>query len=84
MNNLEPIRNATAIQNGSFDPVEFLMAKAYRGVSYVDAHHNTPAQSSADKRLSYRGVPHVHNHNHDSSLGCEVRQFVYRGQSYRR
>ena len=84
MNNLEPIRNATAIQNGSFDPVEFLMAKAYRGVSYVDAHHSAPAQSSEDKRLSYRGVPHVHIHNLELRHGGEVRQLVYRGQHYRR
>jgi hypothetical protein len=84
MSDRKPNRNTATIQTGSFNPVEFLMAKAYRGVSYVDAHHSAPAQSSEDKRLSYRGVPHVHIHNLDLSHGSEVRQFVYRGQRYRR
>jgi hypothetical protein len=84
MNDRKPNRNTTAIKSGIYNPVEFLMAKAYRGVSYVDAHYSAPAQSSEDKRLSYRGVPHVHIHNLDLSHGSEVRQFVYRGQRYRR
>ncbi|OUW29591.1 MAG: hypothetical protein CBD29_01405 [Synechococcus sp. TMED169] len=32
---------------------ELMMAKAYRGIAYVDVHHDTPSEQSS--QCSYRG-----------------------------
>lgn len=85
MNDLEEIRNSMAITNNrAGEPVEFSMAKAYRGVAYLDAHENTPAQSNEDKHLSYRGVAHVHPSLTECGFEGEPRRFTYRGQNYER
>ncbi|MFM7512141.1 MAG: DUF4278 domain-containing protein [Cyanobium sp.] len=36
------------------------MAKAYRGVAYVDAHHDQPKPEEATKELTYRGQHYAH------------------------
>jgi hypothetical protein len=57
MNVLELVRNKI-LKTQRLHDAQFLMAKAYRGVPYVDAHHDLPAekgQSDEHKQLTYRG-----------------------------
>jgi hypothetical protein len=57
MNVLELVRNKI-LKSQRLNDAQFLMAKAYRGVPYVDAHHDHPtahAQEDAHKHLTYRG-----------------------------
>ena len=42
------------------DQAQFLMAKAYRGVAYVDAHHDEPRTADMSKELTYRGQHYTH------------------------
>ena len=42
------------------DDAQFLMAKAYRGVAYVDAHHDDPRPVHETRELTYRGQHYVH------------------------
>jgi hypothetical protein len=37
------------------------MAKAYRGVAYVDAHHDEPKPAEETKELTYRGQHYAHH-----------------------
>ncbi|MFZ9281445.1 MAG: DUF4278 domain-containing protein [Prochlorococcaceae cyanobacterium] len=48
------------VKDQRLDDAQFLMAKAYRGVSYVDAHHDEPQATSTTKELTYRGQHYVH------------------------
>ncbi|MGB5135177.1 MAG: hypothetical protein WBN89_08395 [Prochlorococcaceae cyanobacterium] len=60
MNVLELIRKKI-IKDQRLDDAQFLMAKAYRGVPYVDAHHDDPEKSDdAKKLLTYRGQRYEH------------------------
>jgi hypothetical protein len=58
MNTLELIRNRL-LKTQRLENAQNLMAKAYRGVAYVDAHHDAPAQNQAPKELYYRGHHYV-------------------------
>lgn len=42
------------------DDVQLLMAKAYRGVVYVDAHHDEPQSEQATKEFTCRGQHYAH------------------------
>ena len=56
MNVLDLIR-AKMLKSKRLNDAQFLMAKSYRGVPYVDAHHDEPKPSSegTTKELTYRG-----------------------------
>ena len=58
MNVLDIIRTKM-VKDQRLDDAQFLMAKAYRGVSYVDAHHDQP-QTQEPHALTYRGQHYVH------------------------
>jgi hypothetical protein len=58
MNTLELIRTKL-LKAQRLENAQTLMAKAYRGVAYVDAHHDAPAQSQEPKELAYRGQHYV-------------------------
>lgn len=54
MNTLQMIRQAQ-IKRSRLSDAQKLMAKAYRGIDYVDAHHGGPEpQRGSD--LTYRGI----------------------------
>ena len=59
MNVLNIIRTKM-VKDKRLDDAQFLMAKAYRGVSYVDAHHDEPRAAGALQELTYRGQHYVH------------------------
>lgn len=59
MNVLDLIRTKI-IKKKRLNDAQFLMAKSYRGVPYVDAHHDDPAQTSKTKHLTYRGQRYDH------------------------
>jgi len=59
MNVLDLIKTKT-IRNQRLNAAQFLMAKAYRGVAYVDAHHDSPETSKEPKHLTYRGHQYDH------------------------
>jgi hypothetical protein len=59
MNVLELIRNKM-LKAQRLDDAQFLMAKAYRGVAYVDAHHDEPKPQQETKELTYRGRHYAH------------------------
>lgn len=63
MNVLDLIRTKI-LKAKRLDDAQFLMAKAYRGVPYVDAHHDDPKPREGDqeatKELTYRGQHYVH------------------------
>jgi hypothetical protein len=54
MNVLDLIRSKV-IKEQRLNDAQFLMAKSYRGVPYVDAHHDDPKQQTRTKELTYRG-----------------------------
>ncbi|SBO43710.1 DUF4278 domain-containing protein [Cyanobium sp. NIES-981] len=57
MNVLELVRNKI-LKTQRLHDAQFLMAKAYRGVPYVDAHHDQPTDKGEQddhKQLTYRG-----------------------------
>ena len=58
MNTLELIRNRI-LKNQRLEDAQNLMAKAYRGVAYVDAHHDEPPVQSEPRDLAYRGQHYV-------------------------
>jgi hypothetical protein len=39
---------------------QLLMAKSYRGVPYVDAHHDDPTPEEETRKLTYRGQSYQH------------------------
>ena len=60
MNTLNLIRQRVLKQQ-ALSQAQFLMAKAYRGVSYTDAHHGEVSDSwhsSERKARLYRGRPY--------------------------
>ncbi len=60
MNVLELIRNRI-LKDQRLDDAQYLMAKAYRGVAYVDAHHDAPKSAGDGNRtLTYRGRHYSH------------------------
>jgi hypothetical protein len=59
MNTLELIRSKI-LKTKHLEDAQMLMAKSYRGVAYVDAHHDEPTASSEPKDLTYRGHHYVH------------------------
>lgn len=59
MNVLDLIRSKV-IKQQRLNDAQFLMAKSYRGVPYVDAHHDDPKQESTTKQLTYRGQSYDH------------------------
>ena len=60
MNVLDLIRSKI-LKKQRLNDAQFLMAKSYRGVPYVDAHHDDPAQPDTSKQLVYRGHPYDHH-----------------------
>lgn len=57
MNVLELVRTKI-LKTQRLQDAQFLMAKAYRGVPYLDAHHDDPvlsSQSDDHRQLTYRG-----------------------------
>jgi hypothetical protein len=59
MNTLELIRSRI-LKTKHLEDAQMLMAKSYRGVAYVDAHHDEPATGDKPKELAYRGQHYVH------------------------
>jgi hypothetical protein len=59
MNVLDLIRSKI-IKKEHLNDAQFLMAKAYRGVPYVDAHHDEPVSEEETRRLTYRGQSYQH------------------------
>ena len=59
MNVLDLIRTKI-LKAQRLDDAQFLMAKAYRGVAYVDAHHDEPTPEQTTKELTYRGQHYAH------------------------
>jgi len=59
MNVLDLIRTKM-IKAQRLDDAQYLMAKAYRGVAYVDAHHDEPRPAEPTRKLTYRGRPYNH------------------------
>ncbi|MGL6132596.1 MAG: DUF4278 domain-containing protein [Prochlorococcaceae cyanobacterium] len=59
MNVLDLIRTKL-IKQKRLNDAQFLMAKSYRGVPYVDAHHDAPPQQAKTKHLTYRGQSYDH------------------------
>lgn len=59
MNTLNLIRQRI-LKREALDSAQFLMAKAYRGVSYTDAHHDEASGSRQDEQKTryYRGRPY--------------------------
>ena len=54
MNTLQMIRERQ-IKRSRLDAAQKLMAKAYRGVEYIDAHH-TALKPQKTTELRYRGI----------------------------
>jgi hypothetical protein len=59
MNTLELIRSRI-LKTRHLEEAQMLMAKSYRGVAHVDAHHDAPAISAEPKELIDRGQPAAH------------------------
>jgi hypothetical protein len=59
MNVLDLIRTKM-LKAQRLDDAQFLMAKASRGVAYVDAHHDAPKSEQTTKELTYRGQHYAH------------------------
>jgi hypothetical protein len=59
MNVLDLIRTKI-LKKKRLNDAQFLMAKAYRGVPYVDAHHDAPEEKHEPKELTYRGQSYTH------------------------
>ncbi len=59
LNVLDLIR-AKTLKKEHLNDAQFLMAKAYRGVPYVDAHHDQPAREENTRQLTYRGQSYNH------------------------
>ncbi|MEB3276909.1 MAG: DUF4278 domain-containing protein [Cyanobacteriota bacterium] len=58
MNVLNLIRTKM-VKAQRLDDAQYLMAKAYRGVAYVDAHHDEPRAATEARELTYRGQHYV-------------------------
>ena len=56
MNHLSMIK-AALIKKQRLQDAQQLMAKAYRGVAYTDAHHGRP-EPKRSTDLKYRGLPY--------------------------
>jgi len=59
MNVLDLIR-AKTLKKEHLNDAQFLMAKAYRGVPYVDAHHDHPDHEENPRHFTYRGQSYEH------------------------
>jgi hypothetical protein len=59
MNVLDLIRSK-ALKQQRLNGAQFMMAKSYRGVPYVDAHHDQPKQDANTTQLTYRGQSYHH------------------------
>jgi hypothetical protein len=59
MNVLDLIRERM-LRDRRLDDAQFLMAKSYRGVPYVDAHHDDPSDPKGAHEFNYRGQHYVH------------------------
>lgn len=59
MNVLDLIRSKM-LKTKRLHDAQLMMAKAYRGVTYLDAHHDEPTQESSSKELTYRGQSYKH------------------------
>lgn len=59
MNVLDLIRSK-ALKERRLNGAQFVMAKSYRGVPYVDAHHDDPRQEGKTQQLTYRGQSYDH------------------------
>ena len=57
MNQLNLIRRAI-LKRRALNDAQHLMAKAYRGVSYVDAHHGAIYECDC-RKLNYRGTSYM-------------------------
>lgn len=82
MNVLDLIRTKM-LKEKRLNDAQFTMAKSYRGVAYVDAHHDDPTPDSSDHELTYRGVHYTDAHDHDPIHDTSPKELTYRGQSYR-
>lgn len=60
MNVLELIRTRI-LKAQRLDDAQYLMAKSYLGVPYVDAHHDEPKPDDVTKQLTYRGHHYAHH-----------------------
>ena len=60
MNVLDLIRTRM-LKAQRLDDAQYLMAKSYRGVAYVDAHHDEPKPGEVTQQLTYRGRPYLHH-----------------------
>ncbi len=60
MNVLDLIRTRI-LKAQRLDDAQYLMAKAYRGVAYVDAHHDEPKPGEVTQQLTYRGRHYSHH-----------------------
>lgn len=59
MNVLDLIR-AKTLKKEHLNDAQFLMAKSYRGVPYVDAHHDHPNTEESTRQMTYRGQSYSH------------------------
>lgn len=81
MNVLDLIRTKM-LKKKRLNEAQFMMAKAYRGVPYVDPHHDDPSQDTSTKEHTYRGVTYEDAHHNDPSQEASAKELTYRGQSY--
>lgn len=82
MNVLDLIRSKM-LKKKRLNDAQFMMAKAYRGVPYVDAHHDDPTPDTSGEEHTYRGVHYADAHDHDPEQEVSTKELTYRGQSYR-
>lgn len=59
MNTLELIRSRI-LKTRHLEEAQMLMAKSYRSVAHVDAHHDAPAPSREPRVLTVHGQPAAH------------------------
>lgn len=82
MNVLELIRKKM-LKKQRLNDAQNMMAKAYRGVPYVDAHHDDPTPDTSGGEHTYRGVHYGDAHQNDPTQEAGSKELTYRGQSYK-
>lgn len=82
MNVLDLIRTKM-LKKKRLNDAQFMMAKSYRGVPYVDAHHDAPTPDTSSNEHTYRGVPYWNAHHNDPTQEARTEALTYRGQSYK-
>ena len=82
MNVLDLIRSKM-LKKKRLNDAQYMMAKSYRGVPYVDAHHDDPTPDTRDSEHTYRGVHYRNAHEHDPIVEDSPKELAYRGQSYK-